>query len=116
MFTRSRNKMFEEVCPHGKPGELLWVKERFVNDSGKQMSPMFMPKNRARIWLKIEAVTVDTLGRMTDADAQAEGYESLKEYKKEWNRLNSNRGFPWENNQLVWVITFSIFKTTEVLQ
>ena len=97
------------ICPHGSPNDLLWVKERYVNDKGETVPAMFMPKKMARIWLKIVDVTIDTLGAMTDEDAIAEGYRNVEEYKNEWNRLNAKRGYPWKNDLPVWVITFTKF-------
>lgn len=84
----------EDVCPYGKPGDLLWVKETFdvASESGGEISYGFradhpagvphigrwrpsihMPRRASRITLKIIAVRLERLGAISEADALAEG-------------------------------------------
>ena len=46
-----------------------------------------------------------TLGDMTDADAQAEGYPSMEAYKALILRMHA--GMKWEESHQVWVHKFS---------
>ena len=85
-----------EVCPYGKSGDLLWVREAFQyvdtypepdvfgpylykanGDRGKFRSPIHMPKSASRLTLEITDIRVERLQDITDEDAVAEGVEML---------------------------------------
>lgn len=90
------------TCPYGKVGDLLWVRERFMprpngqynfhgQDIGKYVyyatasnqfknewngywkPSIHMPKEAARIWLKITKIEPQRLHDITDTDIIAEG-------------------------------------------
>jgi len=44
---------------------------------------------------------------MTLEDAKKEGYDSLKEFRKVWEKIN---GY-WDPNQVVWVYEFKMVKS-----
>ena len=96
-----------EYCPHGVPGDLLYVKEtwclgqagndvlayyRADNPKGAKRPPTlllgngdevwrsgrFMPKRVARTWLEITDVRVQQAQSISDEDAIAEGVEQCK--------------------------------------
>jgi hypothetical protein len=99
-------------------------------------SPIFMPREAARLFLKVESVRVERLHDITEADAQKEGVEKMPlfdlkqipqqlfipggkygkgmipnaSYKagfyKIWEELNAKRGYGWDVNPWVWVIGF----------
>ena len=102
--------------------DYLWA-----DDEGEECTmwkpSIFMPKSRARVWLEL---TVDPqpqrLHDMTDADAVAEGVRRVRDglwtwddiyldhspveaYARGWDYLNAKRGYPWEGNWWVWVVT-----------
>ncbi|MGJ0429798.1 ASCH domain-containing protein [Methylobacter sp.] len=52
----------------------------------------------------VTAVERQSLGDMTDADAQAEGYPNLDAYKDIILRMHA--GMTWNNDSLVWVHSF----------
>jgi hypothetical protein len=79
-------------CPHGKPGDRLWVRETFSDDraetiyradggmpadwfdAGSKWRPsIFMPRALSRITLDIVGVRVERLQDISEADAIAEG-------------------------------------------
>lgn len=86
-------------CPHGRPGDLLWVRETWqksgmgwgndlpvgkihyrATDAGEWKSywggwkpSIHMPRWASRITLRIESVRVERLQAITEADAIAEG-------------------------------------------
>jgi len=52
----------------------------------------------------ITAVYWEPLGSMTTADAQAEGYATVAEYRAEWERINGPGS--WDPDKWVWVVNF----------
>lgn len=82
-----------ELCPYGKPGDLLWVREtwgvekwktkRIVFKAGdvagnrnpveKWKPSIHMPRLYSRITLRITDVRVDRVQEITEEEAQAEG-------------------------------------------
>lgn len=84
-------------CPYGQPGDLLWVRETWAwdgqtsftdlqaignfwykaDDTGyspaKWKPSIFMPKEAARIFLRITDVRVERLQDISEEDAKAEG-------------------------------------------
>lgn len=76
-----------------------------------------MPKEAARIFLKVTDVRVERLQDITEEDAIAEGmsktlvdgvvFISAKgNFHVLWDSLNIKRGYGWEDNPWVWVIEF----------
>lgn len=136
-------------CPYGQPGDVLWVRETFMRmpregffnykahhpifkyaddkiqllkEFGLKWKPsIHMPKEAARIWLKVVNVRVERLHEITEQDAIAEGVETLGLYpgysvssrgKFEglWNHINGAES--WDSNPWVWVVEFEVLSTT----
>jgi hypothetical protein len=96
-----------ENCPYGKPNDLLYVRESFfshgkyswyktdVDDfglvylpDGSELTPKWkpsihMPKEYARIWLRVEKIRVERVQDITKSDAIAEGARS-KDFIGKW--------------------------------
>lgn len=125
------------LFPYGRPGDRLWVKETFYDcrfDTYKKnyeyradwnadddaferdfawKPSIFMPRDASRITLEIEAVRVERLNQITDADARVEGccgvastQWGLPNYRYVWESING-RG-SWGKNPWVWVIGFKL--------
>lgn len=79
-------------CPYGKPGERLWVREKFTYwpdrktccyprnyppfeapEGRSWRSPLFMPRWASRITLEITSVGVERVQDISEEDAMAEG-------------------------------------------
>ena len=144
-------------CPHGQPGDRLWVRETWgrihpgalskldpdpkstfwriayradgetvpsMEEHGEKWKPsIFMPEFASRITLEIESVRVDRVQEITEEDAKAEGVEFMRFHPDSdetlssrdlfeilWDSINLERGFGWESNPWVWVITFRRIK------
>jgi len=85
------------ICPYGQVGDVLWVRETYLNFNSKNEKPNYvykadhpnfhvnfasgerwkpsihMPKAACRIWLKITNVRVERLKDISEADAIKEG-------------------------------------------
>jgi hypothetical protein len=94
----------------------------------KWRSSRFMPKAAARIWLEVVNVRVERLKEITQDDAVSEGMtrhirrelgwaacESEEEFnltqarstfQELWDHLNAKRGYGWDENPWVWVVSF----------
>ena len=129
-----------------KPGDILYVKETWqdlsdnegeylyfaegnkgladrgwgaltINDIRWRPS-IFMPKEAARIFLKVKEVRVERLQEISETDVRKEGFSDHFDvetdifypcgyfFKQTWDSLNSKRGYDWNTNPWVWVIEF----------
>lgn len=142
----------ERTCPIC-PGDILYVRETWYRGlnrilykanysenekfytNGKEIQikwhpSIHMPKEAARIWLKVKDVRVERLQEMSDDDCEKEGLENFckkcsalfsncdtclndvgikEDFKELWNstikKSDLNR-YGWDANPWVWVIEF----------
>lgn len=134
--------LIKKLCrPPYEPGDILYVRETWcglpVNEAGHmrghtiyyykadgELRPkgwrgtwhpsIHMPKEAARIWLKVTAVHVERLQDMTDDDAEAEGcfdYSSTAlGFFDVWDstiKKSDRDRYGWAANPYVFVIEFS---------
>lgn len=117
--------------PYGyAPGDILYVRETWkkapngyyyyedwqrndIADVTKWKPSIYMPKDAARIWLKVTDVRVERLQDMTDDDAEAEGcfdYTSTAlGFFYIWDstiKKSDIDRYGWDANPWVWVISF----------
>ena len=144
------NQHFEEIVQYLKkpyqPGDILYVRETwghpislnsdkqyvfradkiaengFKNDSHIWYPSIHMPKEAARIWLRVTNVRVDRLNEITDKDAEREGtqpdypfdydvdkWPNLEHFKKIWNstiKKSDLDRYGWDASPWVWVVEF----------
>lgn len=93
----------------------------FKNDSHIWHPSIHMPKEAARIWLKVTNVRVERLQDMTDDDAEAEGcfdYTSTAlGFPDVWDstiKKSDLDRYGWNTNPWVWVIEFERCEPQEV--
>ena len=103
-----------------------WERE---TEGWKWKPSIHMPKEAARIFLKVTDVRVERLQNITEEDARAEGcvdtrgfiFSPDNEYAKPpqsarssyielWDTLNAKRGYSFESNPFVWVCEFEVTK------
>ena len=132
-------------CPYGQVGDILWVRESFskkkdtvvyranvcskwdLPDGFSWKPSIHMPKDVARIFLKIKDVRIERLFDISEIDSQMEGvsFEIVNKIKEYKDYLNPKHTFPvyaklsfislWEKingekslelNPWVWVVEF----------
>jgi len=119
-------------CPYGQVGDRLWVRETFcestaivgrvlykaegviIAPSWKWKPSIFMTRWASRLTLEITALRVERLQEITPEDCIAEGISPDYTvrvglpvlFEKLWNKLNAKRGYGWETNPFVWVLSF----------
>ena len=139
-----------------KPGDILWVRETFCEvpyehnhvpikgghitipkyaykaDSERDYTGIWkpsihMPREAARIFLRVTNVRVERVQEITENDAKNEGVKDPYDYQEPsyydqphvrgmeinksafaglWDSLNAKRGYGWEANPWVWVYEF----------
>jgi len=115
-----------EIIYRADDNDFVWTKDDGTIDFDKKKrrcashwkSPIFMPRWASRITLEITDIRVERVQDITENDARAEGMTSplryigaLRDaYIKTWNSLNAKRGYPWESNPWVWVVSFKVVK------
>lgn len=131
-----------KITPPYQPGDILYVRETwgypialnsdkqyifradevaesgFKNDSHIWHPSIHMPKEAARIWLKVTNVRVERLHEMWASDVPKEGIyfnkpttadEMLMAFAKLWNstiKKSDINHYGWDANPWVWVIEF----------
>lgn len=140
LFVYSRGAMtggWNARCRYGLQGGRLWVREtwsphfeRTQTASGcvyradidppgslehiKWRPSIHMPRWAARILLEVTAVRVEKVQDITEECALREGcygaISARNQFASLWNSINEKRGFGWENNPWVWVISFRMSK------
>lgn len=104
LFQNELGSRFFVKCPHGNPGDFIYVRETWADASlATEISPntvafkadyseevlkekankgiwkpgIHMPKSAARIWLKIKRVRIERLNTISEQDAIAEGVKFI---------------------------------------
>jgi hypothetical protein len=131
--------------PSYQPGDILYVRETWkkvpngyyyyedwqrddIADVTKWKPSIHMPKEAARIWLKVTDVKVERLQEITEVQAQAEGCNSglltgactaRGQFEDLWNstiKKSDLDRYGWEANPCVFVIEFVKIDKPEEIQ
>lgn len=106
------------------PGDYtMWWSDLLAGEPDHGWKPsIFMPRWASRLTLKVTDVRVERLQEISEEDAIAEGVDcecgpltacghcAQREFKKLWNEINAKRGFGWDGNPWVWVVTFEVME------
>ncbi len=123
-------------CPYGASGGRLWVRETWrtgpvgqavlyratdsANPAIRWRPSAHMPRSYSRISLELTDVRVQRAQDISEDDAIAEGVDAQiypgswrqgvwskrQDFAQIWNHINAKRGYGWETNPWVWVLTF----------
>jgi hypothetical protein len=131
----SMSGYYKPLC---QPGDILYVRETWADVFGKYeyradysesentyrvkrygttiakwRPSIHMPREAARIFLRVTNVRVERLQAITYDDCLREGLwdygtdvDTLAAFQKLWQNLNAERGYGWEINPWVWVYEF----------
>lgn len=66
----------------------------------------FMPRWASRITLKVTDVRAERVQDITHEGAIAESVAGCSEFAALWGAINAKRGYAWESNPWVWVVSF----------
>ncbi|MDP1925734.1 MAG: hypothetical protein Q8K57_13250 [Thiobacillus sp.] len=124
------------LCPYGKPGDRLWVRETWTQEwvrpkqgaevfyrADGEVAPEFEPwipsihmfRWASRITLEIVSVRIERLQDISRGDAMAEGCpfpnmadgpDPTQWYADLWQQINGSGSGSWSANPLVWVVEF----------
>ena len=125
---------FFKMCPYGKAGGKLWVRETFWSSPFGDLAyratdpdlcviwkpSIHMPRWASRITLEITGVRVERLQEISESEIMAEGCEIDGEdlsstvkgiarytwFSDIWDYINEKRGYGWNTNPWVWVVEF----------
>jgi hypothetical protein len=112
---QGRKTQTRRLVKTGEHFEYRWAIHRVVISSGGRRkwcelkSYAIQPKQDAKSVGKILIKHIDRrqLQSIKQDDALAEGVESIEEYRVLWDSINTQKGTRWQDNPMVWVITFS---------
>lgn len=131
--TRVDDSKVKEIKPKYQPNDILYVRETWRKYNGKyyykadeppeydgyftkklpcapKWKPsIHMPKEAARIWLKVTDVRVERLRDITWGDGYGEGLENPARFNELWDSTIKKKDLPlygWDANPWVWVIEF----------
>lgn len=125
-------------CPY-QPGDILWVRETWNGDwcdhyiykadggsakaAGYAAEPKWrpsihMPREAARLFLRVKEVSVEKLREISALSAMDEGVTDWNDFVRLWNTTIKSADLPlygWDANPWVWVIEFERIGKDEAL-
>lgn len=114
----NRKKETRRLSKRFKKGDILWVKENYssrkfnIPSDLRWITPLYMPKNQARVWLRVTAVRSEKLLDIDEDSARREGFNSRKEFISYFNELNKKK--ETGPNPTVQVVSFDVIRVGKI--
>ncbi len=103
--------LWREAVPPDRPRQRHMIDYKADNSmDGPWRTPLHMPRWASRVQLEITDVRPEIVQRISEADAVAEGVESVEQFQKEWESLHGSMS--WSVPTWVWVYTFRVVSNT----
>lgn len=118
-----------EYCPLGKVGDVIYVREGWFNDADfeeaaiyvhkenfpnfplggcKWRSPATMPREAARLFLRIENIRVMRVQELKWGDFEKQGYPGYRPIQQEpVDQFKTSHMDIWEANKFHWILDFT---------
>ena len=117
LWQQSSDDAREASASIGEDGNYTWLPGQSPT---RWRSPVTMPREAARLFLRVKDVRVERVQDITVDDAGREGFEGFHHknpmlgnlpeivwnFKNEWDARNAKRGYGWDSNPWTWVIEF----------
>jgi hypothetical protein len=121
-----------EYVSRGAPFIVRWEADDGVYNArpkcgwGRLRPSIHMPKALSRLLLRIESIDAEPVQEIRPMDAWQEGIQDascaeednplatataeqmVDRFRRKWDEINAGRGYPWEDNPVVWVVRFSV--------
>lgn len=116
-------------CPIARAGALLCVREPWLRvaeagetpqivyaadespATGRRFRPaMYMPRDAARIWLRVTSVRAERITTITPDDLAAEGLRAGQSLAAVWDGFYTGPGERYADDPWVWAIMFAVEK------
>lgn len=121
------HKDLDRIVPRDCIGSKVWFFATDHKDEwcGRWRPSIHLPYDFHRITLEVTDVRCEPLQAISESDAEAEGIEprvpnhvvgAVYRYAQLWNSINSKRGYSWDSNPFVWVVSFRVLHPNKVLQ
>ena len=108
-----------------KPSEVWWGATKWYRERGEAglnrgrwRPSIYMPRIFSRLSLDVTEVRLERVQDISEEDARAEGARTMtcvnppslnsyrEGFRRLWDSINAKRGYSWESNPWVWVVTF----------
>lgn len=126
--------LLEKLClPPYQPGDTLWVRETWAKSMAgtfmyqaddkaimveRWRPSIHMPREAARLFLRVKEVSVEKLREISALSAMDEGVTDWNDFVRLWNTTIKSADLPlygWDANPWVWVIEFERIGKDEAL-
>ena len=107
-----------EYCGGGNPDWIYYRDPVHIGTGLTWRSPIHMPRWASRITLRVTGVRVERVQEISELDCEAElgavpyslGDSAYPQFRERWEAINAKRGFGWDVNPWVWVVSFEVIK------